>query len=78
MGARDAGTQFTCFPSTKVQILTRAAAEAAVGARDAGGTQFTCFTSTKVQILAQKLEEQALEEEQDLTLLALPVHKYKY
>ena len=33
------GTQFTCFTSTKVQILTQ-------------GTQFTGFTRTQVQILA--------------------------
>jgi hypothetical protein len=40
------GTQFTCFTSTKVQILTQH-----VGGLS--GTQFTCFTSTKVQILTQ-------------------------
>ncbi len=34
-----AGTQFTCFTRTKVQILT--------------GPQFTCFTSTRVQTLTR-------------------------
>ncbi len=40
-----AGTQFTCFASTKVQILTQ---------EEEGRVQhITCFTSTKVQILTQ-------------------------
>ena len=48
-----AGTEFTCFTSTKVQILTlcdggRAGGSACVFS----GTQVTCFTSTKVQILS--------------------------
>ncbi len=38
--------QFTCFTSTKVQILTRR--------RRVAGTQFTCFTSTKVQLLTRR------------------------
>jgi hypothetical protein len=58
-----AGSQFTCFTSTKVQILTPEALCVAVtfGARVCGketlppGTQFTCFTSTKVQILTARL-----------------------
>ena len=41
-------TQFTCFTSTTVQILTQKA-----HASDAG-TQFTCFTGTKAQILTHK------------------------
>jgi hypothetical protein len=36
------GTHFTCFTSTKVQILIPLVIP---------GTHFTCFTSTKVQIL---------------------------
>ncbi len=45
--ARGPGTQFTCFTSTKVQILC-----AGLYVQDVlTGTQFTCFTSTKVQIL---------------------------
>ena len=56
-GASVAGAQFTCFTSTKVQILTPESCVAGGGrdARGAGGegagTQFTCFTGTKVQIL---------------------------
>jgi hypothetical protein len=46
-------TQFACFTSTKVQILT--ALVTAQGSRCSFAhrvpTQFTCFTSTKVQIL---------------------------
>jgi hypothetical protein len=43
-----AGTQFTCFTSTKVQILTRCSNGRWRGQRS---THFTCFTNTKVQIL---------------------------
>jgi hypothetical protein len=60
--AAENGAQFTCFTSTKVQILTpRGAAGTANGiakrAWDAAfdGTQFTGFTSTKVQILTAAL-----------------------
>ncbi len=45
-GAPKTGTHFTCYTSTKVQILTGGSA----GALHIG-TLFTCFTSTKVQIL---------------------------
>jgi hypothetical protein len=48
------GTQFTCFTSTKVQILTPvepAHVDAARVGYTITGTQFTCFTSTKVQRL---------------------------
>jgi hypothetical protein len=45
-GAPKTGTHFTCYTSTKVQILTGGSA----GALHIG-TQFTWFTSTKVQIL---------------------------
>ena len=40
---------FSCFTSTKVQILT----PEELGSEGAGdfSSQFTCFTSTKVQIL---------------------------
>jgi hypothetical protein len=41
-------TQFTCFTSTKVQLLTSDEADCEYLHV---GTQFTCFTSTKVQIL---------------------------
>jgi hypothetical protein len=41
------GTQFTCFTSTKVHILTQASAGLTILA------QFTCFTSAKVHILTQ-------------------------
>jgi len=44
LGAREGGTQFTCFTSTKVQVLTRLLR-----------TQFTSFTVTKVQIMTQRL-----------------------
>jgi hypothetical protein len=57
-----AGTQFTCFTGTKVQILTPlrrlliariCAAGARRGRVHRAGTQFTSFTGTKVQILTQ-------------------------
>jgi hypothetical protein len=47
-----AGTQFACFTSTKVQILTQRLW--LLRRRSAAGTQFTCFTGTKLQILTQK------------------------
>jgi hypothetical protein len=47
-----AGTQFTCFTSSKVQILTQKTLLAAQTPRTP--TQFTCFTSTKVQVLTRK------------------------
>jgi hypothetical protein len=51
-----AGTQFTCFPGTKVQIPTLQL----VAQRLACGTQFTCFTSAKLQILTLQLVAQPL------------------
>jgi hypothetical protein len=53
-----AGTQFTCFTGTKVQILTQKAVVALAAGAGIGvarslddyhhiGTQFTCFTGTK-------------------------------
>ena len=59
------GTQFACFTSKKVQIVTQKTSSCRTGyasdntartatqelAKLAAGTQFTCFTSTKVQIL---------------------------
>jgi hypothetical protein len=56
--------QFTCFNSTKVQILTpeREATLRRAAARFKGSVllallvQFTCFTSTKVQILTPERE----------------------
>jgi hypothetical protein len=51
---RSAGTQFTGFSSTKVQILTRAPQAFSCLCKALAsciGTQFTCFTGTKVQIL---------------------------
>ena len=47
-----AGTQFTCFTSKKVQILTQKTLLAAQ--TPPTPTQFTCFTSTKVQVLTRK------------------------
>jgi hypothetical protein len=45
-------TQFTCFTSTKVQILTLCAHADLCALRQSQAlTQFTYFTSTKVQIL---------------------------
>ncbi len=47
------GTQFTCFTSTKVQILTRQEAlQEKIRVRDC--CQFACFTGTQVQILTQR------------------------
>jgi hypothetical protein len=55
--AAAAGSQFTCFTGTKVQILTqlphtcRRCRASSWRLPPATGTQFTCFTGTKVQIL---------------------------
>jgi hypothetical protein len=46
-------TQFVCFTSTKVQILT--AEELRGRQADERQPQFTCYTSTKEQILTQEL-----------------------
>ena len=61
-------TQFTCFTSTEVQILTRSViedgesgAEEEAGDLKGFGTQFTCFTSTKVQILTVRVARRKLE-----------------
>jgi hypothetical protein len=50
------GSQFTCFTSTKVQILAANVIVAALGLVDLHepGSHFTCFTSTKVQILTPR------------------------
>jgi hypothetical protein len=55
-------TQFTCFPGTKVQMLTLRACRrkgpairSACGALFDTGTKFTCFTGTKIQILTRCL-----------------------
>jgi hypothetical protein len=58
-GAR--GSQFTCFTSTEVQMLTpeelsadilsESAMSEHANEKAAAGARFTCFTSTKVQIL---------------------------
>jgi hypothetical protein len=45
-----AGTQFTYFTSTKVQIRTRCTVRQPSPATQRYCAQFTCFTSTKVQI----------------------------
>ncbi len=55
VSVKPAGTQFTCFTGTKVQILQGNSAvalsvAAGVSVKPAG-TQFTCFTGTKVQLL---------------------------
>ncbi len=48
-----AGTDFTCFTSTKVQILTLSGGGRAGGSACVfSGTQFTCVTSAKIQILS--------------------------
>jgi hypothetical protein len=67
-------TQFTCFTSAKVQILTPDELRQALA-------EFTCFTSTKVQILTPDELRQALAVTvpllQVLSLLVLLVQKYK-
>ena len=52
-GLRLPGTQFTCFTSTEVQILTPAKSilRESFGGLRLPGTQFTSFASTEVQIL---------------------------
>ncbi len=53
---RYASTQFTCFVSTKVQILTAVCVSVLTHVwtqRRYTSTHFTCFASTKVQILTQ-------------------------
>ena len=52
-GLRLPGTQFTCFTSTKGQILTPAKSilRESFERLRLQGTQFTCFTGTKGQIL---------------------------
>jgi hypothetical protein len=51
-----AGTRFTCFPGTKVQMPTLQL----VVQRLACGAQFTCFTIAKLQILTLQLVAQPL------------------
>ena len=80
------GPQFTCFNSTKVQILTQKQEKDHLR-----NSFFTCYTSTKVQILTQEQEKdhpyrlfQALAsreiDERDFTqfTFALLVQKDKY
>ena len=62
------GTQFTCFTSTKVQILTSISmcdsshsSAGRYGAATRAGTQFTCFTGTKVQMLTAALAQLGAE-----------------
>jgi len=55
----EAGTQFTRFTSTEVQILTPEELQVEYDSRQTLQQQFTCFTSTKVQILT--LEELQVE-----------------
>jgi hypothetical protein len=64
------GTQFTCFCSTKVQILQDQVSSARLMARALErGTQFTCFTSTKVQILQCEAQGARLRERYSVYLL---------
>jgi hypothetical protein len=49
--ASEAGTQFTCFTGTKVQILLLRGTGCTSRGRRKQNTQFTCFTGTNVQIL---------------------------
>jgi hypothetical protein len=90
-----AGTQFACFTSTKVQILTHDPPRLLPSPlqRASPRAQFTCFTSTKVRILTPvELQRVASywhtcrdrvrgrlphELALVLSLLALPVQKYK-
>jgi hypothetical protein len=76
-------TQFTCFTSTKVQILQLVDARAGVGIC----TQFSCFTGSKVQILQlvamiasllSKVRKDHDQHAQVLSILALLVQKYEY
>jgi hypothetical protein len=53
------GAQFTCFASTKAQILTQQQLHQQQAAFGLGYTQFTCFTSTKVQILTLHQQQAA-------------------
>jgi len=62
------GTQFTCFTSTKVQILTSISTcdsarsgAGRYGAATLAGTEFTRFTGTKVQILTAALAQLGAE-----------------
>ena len=67
--AESAGTQFTCFNSTKAQILTQKLAANALTEqgiawyRRAASTKVQIKTSTKAQILTQKLAANALTEQ---------------
>jgi hypothetical protein len=65
--AAGTGTQFTCFTSSKVQILTPEELGDRHSQRSSASASpcFTCFTSTEVQILTPEL-------------LALLVQRYKY
>jgi uncharacterized protein YcbX len=47
-----AGSQFSCFIGTKVQILSQKALQGL--AKSEKKRDFTCFTGTKVQILTQR------------------------
>ena len=58
-GAAQFTSQFTCFVSTKEQMLTPPEFVAFVGGAPQFTTQFTCFTSTKVQIMTQARRAQA-------------------
>jgi hypothetical protein len=71
----NAGTQITCFTSTKVQILTPAMAAALTPPIGNAGTQFPCFTSTKITD-TDTCSGRSLAA--GLSLLALLVQKYKY
>jgi hypothetical protein len=53
-----AGTPFTCFTSTTVQILTQKVSSAHLRC---WYSVYLCFTSTKVQILTQKVSAAYLD-----------------
>ena len=91
MGVYSAGTQFTCFTSTKAQILTRLRRPGThpVGAQGARSgvwariallfQKSTYFTSTKVQTLTRlRVPAHAPLQLKVLSLLALLVQKYKH
>jgi hypothetical protein len=60
------GTQFTCFTSTRVQILT---VEASPSSPNGNESQFTCFTSTKVRMLTHLASSPKVKERQPFSWL---------
>jgi hypothetical protein len=71
----NAGTKFTCFTSTKVQVLIPAMAAALTPPIGNAGLSLHALLVQKLQILTPAL---GARWQQVLSLLALLVHKYKY